>query len=158
MAPHSSTLAWRIPGTAEAWWAAVYGVTQSRTRLKWLTSSSSKLLLMLIFWPLPWIKNVLKWHLERYILSMGFQFTLPKIRGITTYCSYSLIKCIYFYCFKIQPLLYKSLLNLLHCFCFMVFFFFWPQGMWDLSLPTRDQTHHLRWKVKLSREALKCTS
>ena len=26
-------LAWRIPGTG-AWWAAVYGVAQSRTRLK----------------------------------------------------------------------------------------------------------------------------
>ena len=26
-----------------AWWAAVYGVTQSRTRLKWLSSSSSTL-------------------------------------------------------------------------------------------------------------------
>ena len=25
-----------------AWWAAVYGVTQSRTRLKWLSSTSSK--------------------------------------------------------------------------------------------------------------------
>ena len=36
MATHSSVLAWRIPGTGEpggAWWAAVYGVTQSRTRL-----------------------------------------------------------------------------------------------------------------------------
>ena len=33
MAPHSSTLAWKIPW-AEAWWAAVYGVAQSRTRLK----------------------------------------------------------------------------------------------------------------------------
>ena len=74
MAPHSSTLAWRIPGTGEpgglpsmgslscigegggnplqgsclvsprdggAWWAAVYGVAQSRTRLKRLSSSSS---------------------------------------------------------------------------------------------------------------------
>ena len=27
-----------------AWWAAVYGVTQSRTRLKWLSSSSSLLI------------------------------------------------------------------------------------------------------------------
>ena len=35
MATHSSVLAWRIPG--EAWWAAVYGVAQSRTRLKWLS-------------------------------------------------------------------------------------------------------------------------
>ena len=87
MAPHSSTLAWKIPWTEElgglqsmgllrvgherlhfhfslscigggngnplqcsclenprdggAWWAAIYGVTQSWTRLKWLSSSSS---------------------------------------------------------------------------------------------------------------------
>ena len=34
MATHSSTLAWRIPGTGGAWWAAVYGVTQSWTQLK----------------------------------------------------------------------------------------------------------------------------
>ena len=87
MAPHSSTLAWKIPWMEEpgrlqsmgllrvrhdwatsfslwtfmhwrrkwqptpvflpgesqgrwAWWAAVYGVTQSRTQLKWLSSSS----------------------------------------------------------------------------------------------------------------------
>ena len=89
MAPHSSTLAWKIPWTEEpgrlksmgslrvghdgvtslslscigerngnplqcsclenprdrgAWWAAVYGVAQSRTRLKWLSSSSSALI------------------------------------------------------------------------------------------------------------------
>ena len=30
------------PRDREAWWAAVYGVTQSRTRLKRLSSSSSK--------------------------------------------------------------------------------------------------------------------
>ena len=38
MATHSSVLAWRLPGTGEAWWAAVYGVTQSRTQLKGLCS------------------------------------------------------------------------------------------------------------------------
>ena len=61
MATYSSVLAWRIPGMAEpgglpsmgsqnwtrprdggAWWAAVYGVAQSRTRLKRLSSSSSR--------------------------------------------------------------------------------------------------------------------
>ena len=53
MAPHSSTLAWKIPWMEEssclenprdggAWWAAIYGVAQSRTRLKRLSSSSSK--------------------------------------------------------------------------------------------------------------------
>ena len=41
MATHSSVLAWRIPGMAEPWWAAVSGVTQSRTWLKCLSSSSS---------------------------------------------------------------------------------------------------------------------
>ena len=91
MAPHSSTLAWKIPWTEEpgrlqsmgslrvghdwvtslslscigegngnplqcsclenprkggAWWAAVYGVAQSRTRLKRLSSSSSSRLVL----------------------------------------------------------------------------------------------------------------
>ena len=41
MATHSSIPAWRVPGTGGAWWAAVYGVAQSRTRLKRLSSSSS---------------------------------------------------------------------------------------------------------------------
>ena len=62
MAPHSSTLAWKIPWTEEpgrlqsmgslvnprdrgAWWAAVYGVTQSQTQLRQLSSSSSSLYL-----------------------------------------------------------------------------------------------------------------
>ena len=94
MAPHSSTLAWKIPWTEEpgrlqsmgllrvghdwatslslftfmhwrrkwqptpvflpresqgAWWAAVYGVTQSRTRLKRLSSSSSTRIWNLLF-------------------------------------------------------------------------------------------------------------
>ena len=31
MATHSSVVAWRIPGTRGAWWAAVYGVAQSPT-------------------------------------------------------------------------------------------------------------------------------
>ena len=40
MATHSSVLAWRIPGTRGAWWAAVYGVAHSWTQLKRLSSSS----------------------------------------------------------------------------------------------------------------------
>ena len=36
MAPHSSTLAWKIPWTEEPVWAAVHGVTKSQT---WLTFS-----------------------------------------------------------------------------------------------------------------------
>ena len=33
MAPHSSTLAWKIPWTEEPGWAAVHGLVKSRTRL-----------------------------------------------------------------------------------------------------------------------------
>ena len=44
MATHSSIVAWRIPGMG-AWWAAVYGVPQSQTRLKRLSSSSSRTIL-----------------------------------------------------------------------------------------------------------------
>ena len=96
MAPHSSTLAWKIPWTEEprglqsmgslrvghdwvlhfhfslscigegpgnplrysclenprdggAWWADVYGVTQSLTRMKWLSSSSSSMFISRLF-------------------------------------------------------------------------------------------------------------
>ena len=38
---HSSTLAWKNPMDRGAWWAAVSGVAQSRTGLRWLSSSSS---------------------------------------------------------------------------------------------------------------------
>ena len=34
MATHSSVLAWKNLRDGGAWWAAIYGVTQSRTRLK----------------------------------------------------------------------------------------------------------------------------
>ena len=44
MVTHSSVLAWRIPGTGEpGGLPSVYGVAQSRTGLKWLSSSSSGL-------------------------------------------------------------------------------------------------------------------
>ena len=33
MAPHSSTLAWKNPMDAGAWWAVIHGVAKSRTRL-----------------------------------------------------------------------------------------------------------------------------
>ena len=97
MAPHSSTLAWKIPWMEEpgglqfmgslgvghdwatslslftfrhwrgngnplqcsclqnprdggAWWAAVYGVAQSQTRLKWLSGGSSRGIALMIRW------------------------------------------------------------------------------------------------------------
>ena len=102
MAPHSSTLAWKIPPawwaavhgvtrlsdffhfslscTGEgngnplqcsclenprgggASWAAVYGVTQSRTRLKRLSSKTERMFTVIVlYWrpsPAQWVKNV----------------------------------------------------------------------------------------------------
>ena len=55
MATHSSVLAWRVPGTG-AWWAAVYGVTQSQTWLTW--HSSSSYLLDISLWDLSENLNV----------------------------------------------------------------------------------------------------
>ena len=52
-----------LPGESQdegAWWAAVYGVTQSRTRLKQLSSSSNiclYLLLFLLTWEVDLIKH-----------------------------------------------------------------------------------------------------
>ena len=43
METHSSVLAWRILGTVEPGGAAVYGVAQSQTQLKRLSSNSSNL-------------------------------------------------------------------------------------------------------------------
>ena len=37
MAPHSTTLAWRIPWTEEPGQTAIYGVAKSRTRLSNIT-------------------------------------------------------------------------------------------------------------------------
>ena len=50
MATHSSILAWRIPGTG-AWGAAVYGVAQSQTQLKRLSSSSSSTHIIIVYLP-----------------------------------------------------------------------------------------------------------
>ena len=41
MAPHSSTLAWKIRWTGGAWWSAVYGVAKSQTRLSDWTELSA---------------------------------------------------------------------------------------------------------------------
>ena len=48
MATHSSVLDWRIPGTAEPGQAAVYGVAQSRTRLKHLAAAFERKIIVTI--------------------------------------------------------------------------------------------------------------
>ena len=65
MATHSSVLAWRIPGTEDP---AIYGVAQSRTRLKQLSSSSSLMTITVVFnWLVP------QWWEEGLGLNLGLQ-------------------------------------------------------------------------------------
>ena len=65
MAPHSSTLAWKIPWIGGAWWAAVHGVAKSRTQLsdftftfhfpaleKEMATHSS-----VLAWRIPWMEE-----------------------------------------------------------------------------------------------------
>ena len=66
MATHSIILTWRIPGMG-AWWAAIYGVAQSRTRLTWLSSSNDHNMHMIENW-----KNTPKWlYSKRFVPLWG---------------------------------------------------------------------------------------
>ena len=65
------------PRDGGAWWAAVYGVAQSRTRLKWLSSSSSSSIHLwakgmathssICAWTIPWTEETCK------LQSLGLQ-------------------------------------------------------------------------------------
>jgi len=62
------------PRDGGAWWAAIYGVAQSRTRLKWLSSSRCKLL------HLEWINDkVLLYSTGNCIQSLGINHKRKKI-------------------------------------------------------------------------------
>ena len=75
MATHSSVLAWRIPGTGGAWWAAAYGVAQSWTRLNRLGSSSTETQM---------VKNLpAMW--ETWVQSLGWEDPLEE--GMATHSS-----------------------------------------------------------------------
>ena len=58
------------PRDSEAWWAAIYGVAQSWTRLKRLSSSSSNFQLLKQFYPSDCLL-IIKLYL-RWILQIGF--------------------------------------------------------------------------------------
>ena len=77
MATHSSILAWRIPGTEEPSGLPSMG-SQSRTWLKWLSSSSSNLksriiiLSALFFLRLNWLLRV--FYVSTHLLGLFVQF------------------------------------------------------------------------------------
>ena len=68
MATYSSVLAWRIPGMGEPGGLPVYGVAESRTRLKRLSSSSSSSMqLELLYW-YPKMRLLFGWWILWQIL------------------------------------------------------------------------------------------
>ena len=79
------------PRDGGAWWAAIYGVTQSRTRLKWLSSSSSSLSFCTFF--LELFFQVFKFfliffsvlHITFGILFLSFTYTHILTQVITKY-------------------------------------------------------------------------
>ena len=137
MAPHSSTLTWKIPWTEEpgrlqsmgswrvghdwatslslftfmhwrrkwqptpvflpgesqgqgAWWAAVYGVSQSRTRLKQFSSSSMH--------SVPWHLSI--WFLLPFLDPSLKLCHLPKPMECVSQSCHSLGNCMSFLCLK----------------------------------------------------------
>ena len=73
-----------------AWWAAVYGVAQSRTRLKQLSSSSSSILILLFS------------LITHYPLNTPASF--PTVAGMPTTQHLSVIHCLKFHITPLQLL------------------------------------------------------
>ena len=55
---------------SSTWWAAVYGVAQSQTRLKWLSSSSSSSFLGLYTKLCLELSSILCWFIWKYAVSV----------------------------------------------------------------------------------------
>ena len=60
-----------------AWWAAIYGVTQSRTRLKWLSSSSRVFMILFTVWDTSHLSLI--WRMTELL---AFSFTFPNPRCV----------------------------------------------------------------------------
>ena len=73
------------PRDRGAWWAAVYGVAQSRTRLKQLSSSSSRTVLKCSFL----IGSNLNWHCRQKPRKKCFQANSPFQNECSQVCSLS---------------------------------------------------------------------
>jgi len=74
MATHSSCSCPENPRDGGAWWAAIYGVAQTRTQLKWL-SSSSKIVFMYAYAQ----KNVL--YVCVYVCAYTYTYQVLELEG-----------------------------------------------------------------------------
>ena len=114
------------PRDGGPWWAAIYGVTQSWTWLKWLSSSSS----IHRFW--GFIR----------ILSISFCSLYPVISAFVCVDSFLLLPLGLRHCLFKMGTCCLGFLSFVHSyFFFQLFFFFWLHSMWSLSSLPGDQTH-----------------
>ena len=92
------------PRDGGAWWAAVCGVAQSRTRLKRLSSSSSSILYMSV---------ICLWFLFLSVVLVGLWYRLHNTQWIKDkFCVFSLMVCI-----KLELLLFIFSYSLLELIC-----------------------------------------
>ena len=177
MAPHSSTLAWRIPWMEEpgrlqsmgswrvrhdwatslsrigdgngnplqcfclenprdggAWWAAVSGVAQSQTRLKWLSSSSSSFYMY--------------WETRKLVWSLYCDIRLIAVVWNWTCDIFMVCLCIFHRC-TLSGWGSSPLHNLLSVFmkksCWILpMFFLHPLGWWCVFYPLH-YWHSIIW-------------
>ena len=126
------------PRDGEAWWAAVYGVAESRTRLKRLSSSSSNQGQVL--------KGTSRRHRRTIPLitcqPVGTKFQSNLRSHHTPFLTPDAPNLCLSHTFKNKfwcgPFLNSiEFVTILLLFCVLVF---WLRGMWDLSSLTRDGT------------------
>ena len=165
------------PRDGGACWAAVYGVAQSWTRLKWLSSSSRPCKrseiwrsnnlgnFSCIFFYTEWnaVCSLSTRHKTLCVLSPPRFSTLSSSTFSNEHSPATILNNLPFYLESLLPLpshhhsscLFKEFLLFFKTFWCGSFFVstdfitrlsllyvlvFWPQGMWDSSSPTRDQT------------------
>ena len=85
MATHSSVLAWRIPGQGSLvgfrLWASVYGITQSRTRLKRLNNNNNNLSYIFLWIGGPRKSNQLPLH-QAHVVPFTVQISFLLITSL----------------------------------------------------------------------------
>ena len=131
------------PRDSGAWWAAVYGVAQSQTQLKWLSSSSS----------IVWKCSCSKIH--RTMSKKEMQFCHLSILCLPYYMAYIIISFVYqFFIFSSSSLLnaniiyYVPILNFTLKKCSV---FIRLAGKWDLCALVKEEVwcHYINCNLKL---------
>ena len=131
MATHPSVLSWRIPGTGEPGGLPVYGVAQSRTQLKRLSSSSSSRCVVESHdcFKLQFPDDILCWASSHVYLPCIYIFGEVSTNVLDPFFNwvvcYLIVKFLATYIFWIIVLYQICLLQIFSTSLWLVFSFFW---------------------------------